>query len=265
MTNREQAAAVCNTQPELCREILRCEVGSSAHGVNLEGTDDFDMMAIGIERPEHVLGTSQFEHYIYRTAEVREGKKGVPSQPGDIDLTVYSLRKFARLAAQGNPSVLLMLYAPAMKADVWGKALRASHQIFQSKKVGDRFLGYMTAQKEKLKGERGQMRTTREALIKEHGYDTKYSMHVLRLGYQGVKYMETGAIECPIEGPMRNFLLGVRRGRQAFEAVLQLAEQYEHEIETALAKSDFREEPDYDRINSHVSAIYRDVWEYEAL
>lgn len=263
--DRTQAAAVFNQHPDLCRQILRCEVGSSSHGVNISGQDDFDMMAIGIERPEAVLGTRQFEHHIYRTAEIREGKKSVPSQPGDIDLTIYSLRKFARLAAQGNPSVLLALYAPAMQIDTWGKSLRLNHGIFQSKNVLRRFLGYMTAQMERLKGERGQMRTTRQPLIDKYGYDTKYAMHVLRLGYQGVKYAETGKIECPLAEAARFSLIEVRHGRYAFDQVISAAEAYVQALKLAIKESDFPDEPDYAAIDRYISAVYRDVWNHEAL
>lgn len=265
---KQSAALIANKHPKLQREILRCEVGSTSHGVALPGNDDFDMMAIGVEHPEHVLATSRFEHYTYRTAEIREGKKSVPSQPGDVDLVVYSLRKFAGLAAHGNPSVMLMLYAPVMRMDEFGMKLRENRDLFASKDVGRRFLGYMKAQKERLKGERGQMRTTRQALIDEHGFDTKYAMHVLRLGYQGTRFMETGEIECPIDPPMRNFLLGVRRGQQNLESVLMLAEHYERSLATMLDDPpytleglvDMPDHPDMEKIDNFITDLYLESW-----
>ena len=36
------------------------------------------------------------------------------------------------------------------------------------------------------------MRVNRPELIAAHGYDTKYAGHVLRLGYQGIEFLETG-------------------------------------------------------------------------
>lgn len=256
----EQAAIISNTHPALDREILRCEVGSTAHGVGLPGNDDFDMLAVGIEKPEYVLGTKSFETYIYRTAEIREGKKNVPSQPGDIDLTVHSLRKFVKLAAQGNPSVMLALYGPVMKMDDFGRVLRSQHNLFASKDVGRRFLGYMQAQRERLNGERGQMRTTRTALIEEYGFDTKYAMHVLRLGYQGLKFLEIGEIECPVAGPMANFLIGVRRGRQTLESITLLAAQYEADIQKALETTQLPDHADYDAIDQLMIDLYQDAW-----
>lgn len=256
---------VCNELPQTAMEILRCEVGSSAHGVSLQGKDDFDMMAIAVERPRFVLGTGSFEHKIYRTAEIREGKKSVPSQPGDIDLTVYSLRKFARLAAQGNPTIQMMLYGPVLHSTPAGDLLRANRHLFASKQVGERFLGYMIAQRERLRGERGQMRTTRQELIDAHGFDTKYAMHVLRLGYQGVQFLSTGVIPVPIDDPYRKFLIGVRLGHQDLKSVVTLADVLEGELKGLLDSSEMPAHPNYEAIDNLLIEIYTGVWRDEGL
>src|SRR4051812_43174814 len=85
--------------------ILRATVGSRLHGLALEGTDDRDEMGVCIEAPEYVAGLRHFEQYVYRTKP-----EGVRSEAGDLDLTIYSLRKYARLALNGNPTILLLLY-----------------------------------------------------------------------------------------------------------------------------------------------------------
>lgn len=252
---------ISNQLPETCREILRCEVGSSAHGVSLPGQDDFDMMAIAVERPPYVTGISIFEHKIYRTAEERAGRPNVPSQPGDIDLTIYSLRKFARLAAQGNPTVLMMLYGPVLASDEFGEKLRQHKHLFSSRQVGKRFLGYMTAQKERLKGERGQMRTTRQDLIDAYGYDTKYAMHVLRLGYQGTIFMAGGGIPVPIDEPFRQFLIGLRQGKESFETVIEMAEDFEQTLVKQIKNGTLPENPDIEGINALLRDIYIEAWD----
>jgi predicted nucleotidyltransferase len=255
------AKAIVNLPPELAVEILRCEVGSSAHGVGIPGSDDFDMAGVGIEVPSRVLGTGSFEHFLYRSAEVREGKKSVPSRPGDIDLTIFGLRKFARLAAKGNPSVNLLFYAPVMKSTALGDELRAASHLFETKNVGRSFLGYMRAQRHRLAGERGQKAVNRQELVDKYGFDTKYAMHVLRLGYQGLTFMETGKIEVPLDGSMRNFLLGVRQGRQNLNSVLLLAAEYEVAIEKALETSDMRDTPDMHAIDRLLVGLYKEAWE----
>src|SRR5215471_13401772 len=95
--------------------ILRGTVGSTAHGLHLGGTDDRDEMGVAIEPPSRLIGLVPFEHFIHRTAEERarhdpsadqrHGGRTPRSRPGDLDLVVYSMRKYARLAANGNPTV----------------------------------------------------------------------------------------------------------------------------------------------------------------
>lgn len=95
--------------------ILRVPAGSTLHGLHVPGTDDRDEVAICIENIDAVLGFSEFEQYIYRSAAEREGKHDAPSQAGDLDLTIFSLRKFLRLAMQGNPQILQCLFVLAQR------------------------------------------------------------------------------------------------------------------------------------------------------
>jgi len=48
-----------------------------------------------------------------------------------------------------------------------------------------------------------------------YGFDTKYAMHMLRLGFQGVELLTTGRLSLPMREPERSYLLDVRRGRLA--------------------------------------------------
>src|SRR6266700_5233445 len=88
-------------------EILRCEVGSTVHGLGVAGTDDRDEIGVCIEPPDRVIGLRNFEQIVLRSQ-----KQGVRSEAGDLDLTVYGLRKFAALALRGNPSILLLFSVP---------------------------------------------------------------------------------------------------------------------------------------------------------
>src|SRR5246127_3985489 len=85
--------------------ILLGLVGSTVHGVTVDSADDRDEMGICIEPPEYVAGLRVFEHWVFRTQP-----EGVPSGPGDLDLTIYGLRKYCRLALKGSPTVLLLLF-----------------------------------------------------------------------------------------------------------------------------------------------------------
>jgi predicted nucleotidyltransferase len=85
--------------------ILRGIVGSTVHGLSNPGTDDRDEMGVCIEPEEYVTGLRQFEHWVYRTQP-----EGVSSGPGDLDLRIYGLRKYCKMALKGSPTVLLLLF-----------------------------------------------------------------------------------------------------------------------------------------------------------
>ncbi len=246
--------------------ILRGVVGSTVHGLALPGTDDRDEMGVCVEPPEYVIGLQHFEQYVHRTAEERQPQKGgiaPPSQPGDLDLTIYSLRKWARLARQGNPSVLLLLFLPAshvVEQTAAGTELVNHARIFASKAAGARFLGYLESQKQRLLGERGQMRVTRSATIAAHGYDTKYAMHMLRLGYQGVEYLNTGRISLPMPEMQRERCMAIRRGEVPMNDVLTETGLLEEELRDLRISSVLPDEPYDEGIDELLIRLYESAW-----
>jgi hypothetical protein len=66
--------------------------------------------------------------------------------------------------------------------------LIANAHRFVSRLAASRFLGYLQSQRAAMTGEVG-AHTNRPELVAEHGYDTKYAMHALRLGVQGVELL----------------------------------------------------------------------------
>lgn len=268
--------------------ILRGSVGSTAHGLHVAGTDDRDEMGIAVEPPERVIGLTEFEQHIHRTAEERlrhnpgadqrwHGRTP-PSQAGDLDLTVYSLRKYVRLAANGNPTVQILLFVKPLFINRFGRQLRRNAALFASKEAGARFLGYLRAQRERLLGQRGQMRVTRTELIDKFGYDTKFAMHAVRLGFQGVEYLRTGRLTLPM-GVGRDYCMSVRLGRVPLAQVVQTIERLETDIcmltygrqtvpETAPERRDFsrgksrlRDNADRAAIDRLLVRIYAEAWQ----
>lgn len=248
----------------LLQRLWLCEVGSSSHGVSLPGADDLDIMGVGVEHPDAVLGLEGFGEFQYRTAVEREGKtqgKEPRSQPGDLDYKVYGLRKFAGLAMKGNPSVLLLLYAPMLERSDAGDELRLNRHVFSSKAVGRAFLGYLDRQRVNLIKYGGGPDCKRPELVEKYGYDTKFAMHMLRLGIQGKEFMSKRTMTFPMEGPHRDYLLAVREGAYQKEDLIDEARILEEQLEDAMDKSTLPETPDREPVNRLLKGIYTRVWQ----
>lgn len=241
-------------------EILRTEVGSTAHGLALDGQDDRDEMGIFLEPATKVIGLGE-AHTIVQ----RDRPEGVRSQPGDLDLVLHPLRKWMRLALNGNPTILAMLFAPVLDARAPGLALRREGPDFiLSRRALDAYLGYLTQQKERLLGLRGQKRTKRPELVEAYGYDTKYAAHALRLGLQGIELATTGRLELPMEPYAREFVLEVRRGDVPFAQALSRIEDAEGVL-TLLKRGERRSvlpaHPDRGRADQFLIDTYTTYWE----
>lgn len=236
--------------------ILRVQVGSGLHGTAIKGQDDRDEMGICVEPAEYVIGLGRFEQYIYRTQP-----EGVRSGPGDLDLVVYSLRKWLRLALQGNPTVLLPLFVPEaeiVSINDLGRRLRARPELVLSRVAGRRFVGYLRSQRAGMLGQR--RHTNRPELIEKYGFDAKYAMHMVRLGVQGVELLETGRITLPIPQPWLGWLRDLRQGKHTKDEALAAADELEAKLEKLMTSSPLPERPDHDRANRWLVETYQQAW-----
>lgn len=252
-------------------QILQVLVGSGVHGVTVDGQDDEDLMGICIEPPEYVIGIkgvfngkgiSPFEQYVFRTQP-----EGVRSGHGDIDLTIYSLRKWMQLATAGNPSILLPLFVPDEEIryiNEIGEELRDLSPRILSKKAGHRYLGYLQAQRGRLEGTEGNKHTNRRELVEQFGYDTKFAYHMVRLGAQGIELLTTGKVTLPIEPHLRQTLLEIRNGKFSKEETLEMAADFEQMLKKLVADDGpelgVRDEPDYDYLNDWLIESYNLMW-----
>lgn len=262
MTTPSETGNVDNPEHRAVAEpniVLLGLVGSTVHGVTVDSADDRDEMGICIEPPEYVAGLRGFSQWVYRTQP-----EGARSAPGDIDRTVYSLRKWCRLALAGNPTVMLLLHVPNDDCTIIeqpGRELRENKQWFASQRAGRSYLGYMQRQRDRMTGERGQMRVNRPELIEQHGFDTKYAGHVLRLGYQGIEFLEDGRLTLPMRPAVRQRVLDVRNGHVSFQDVLAEADELQRRIETLIQSSPLPEHPDHDAVNAYLARAYRTWWD----
>lgn len=234
-------------------QILRGVVGSTAHGTGVEAEEDRDELAVFVEPPELVCGLERLDHYVYR-----DQPEGVRSQAGDLDLTMYSLRRYCRLASDGNPSILLLLWLPDhMCRTPTGDALIEIRSSFVGRVCGERYLGYLRNQKRHLlENQTGNAK--RPELVERYGYDTKYAMHAARLGVQGFQMMTERTLSIPVPEPHRALLRDIRHGRTEFSVALEFIELVERRLEEVVSVCDWA--PDFNTINLFLARAHRDYW-----
>jgi hypothetical protein len=184
------------------------------------------------------------------------------SGAGDLDVVIYSARQWARLALAGNPTVLLVLFAPdaeVVHRDEHGVELVRNAHRFVSRLAADRFLGYLRAQRQAMVGRSG-AHTNRRELVAEHGYDTKFAMHALRLGAQGVELLTTGRICLPVPDPAGSYLRAVRRGQVPLVQVLAALEDVEAELVRLQTQADVPPEPDRQWVDAWLHRCHLSYW-----
>lgn len=242
--------------------ILLVEVGSTAHGTGLPGGEDSDELGVVIETAEEVLGLDERG----RTTEMqRTQPEGSRSGPGDTDRTMHSLRRFIRLAASGNPSILMTFWAPVLMTTPAGDQLCALGEAFVGRHVVPRYRGYMQSQAQRLLGLRGSGHGRRggggrEELIEAYGYDTKYAMHAARLGFQCKELLTTRRLKLPIEGEPAEWLRAVRRGDVPFADWWDRCLALDAELERMEADDAYAAGPERDRIVSWSTDIHLAAW-----
>lgn len=259
-------------------EILRTVVGSGVHGIAIEGTDDHDEMGVFIEPMEYVVGLASWDYKRGQKAHVDLGNAGMPhfnyrtqpegarSGPGDVDRIMYSLRKYARMAAIGNPTALLPLFAPEKDVIVCteaGTALREARHKFLSRRAVHRFLGYMREQHDRMLGQGPQGKVpNRPELVERYGYDVKYASHALRLAMQGHEVVTRGTLTLPMPEHQRDTVLAVKRGEVAQEQVSRWITDLAGRTQTILDENGtpLPDDPDWDAIQTLVITLALDDW-----
>ncbi len=234
--------------------IFRGVVGSTLYGLSVGEEQDRDEMGICVEPFDHFFGLRRgFEQWTHRTKP-----EGVRSGPGDLDLTIYSLAKWARLAISGNPTILTLLFLPesaVLICDERGSALREMRDAFIGTNLFGPYLGYMRQQRDRLTRKR--MMPNRPELVAKYGFDTKYAGHLLRLGYQGIELAETGSLTLPMPEPERSRIISVRTGGATKEEVLEEAAGLEARL-VELKRTSALGLPDSERIERFVIDCYLD-------
>jgi len=240
--------------PHMNRLIHVFVGGSELHGAKVQGTDDLDIYGVYIEPPDLVLGLESLPHFVWSTAG-NDRRNG----PADIDVTLYSLRKWAGLACKGNPTALHFLFAKdAMRNPIWSQVAKRK-DAFLSRLCAKHFMGFADDQFARITGKRGRgKKGQRPELEQKYGYDVKAAMHAIRLLNECIEVLNSGKITLP--RPERDLLIRVRTGKYSLDKVIDMANLLFAECEAAAKKSPLPEKVDRKTVSEVLTQCYLRSW-----
>jgi len=203
-----------------------------------------------VPSPRWLLGLHQWEHWV--------------KQRDELDVVVYSLRKFVGLVLKANPNVVGLLWLrpefvlarhPAFQVFV------DNRRAFSSKRAHASFVGYSASQLTKmgLPGHRAYMGAKRKELVERYGYDCKNAAHAVRLLRMGIEFLETGELNVyrTADAPE---IRAIKRGLWTLDQVKQEVDRLSDRIAAARDRSPLPAEPDEALAENLLIEITQRIW-----
>lgn len=163
-------------------------MGSQAYGVSSDSSDS-DVYGFCIPPRDvvfpHLAGVVPgWDQNVPTFNDFQQHHIDLPNERKSYDLTIYSIVRYFRLCADGNPNMVDSLFTPAhciLFMTPVGQRVREQRKLFLSKKCWHTFKGYAFAQMSKIRTRTDPKSEARQKSIREHGYDVKYAYHLVRL------------------------------------------------------------------------------------
>ncbi len=231
-------------------------MGSTAYGVSSDSSD-VDVYGWAVPRKEdvfpHLRGevpgfgarARRFEQYQEHHVVDRDALGG---RGRVYDLTIFGVVKFFSLAMENNPNIIDSLFTPTtcvLHCTKVGNLVRENRRLFLHKGAWPKFKGYAYSQLHKIAIKRP--RGKRAELVAEHGFDTKFAYHVVRLIGEVEQILMEGDVDLQRNNEQ---LKAVRRGEWTEERLRQWFADKESHLERAYAESTLRATPDEPRLKA---------------
>jgi uncharacterized protein len=100
----------------------------------------------------------------------------------------------------------------------------------------------------------------RPELVAVHGYDTKYAMHALRLGLQGIELLSTGRITLTVPEPHLAYLRSIRRGERPLDEVVDAITATEERLSRLRDNPAIADQPDRRWVDDWLHRSYQNFW-----
>lgn len=238
--------------PPEFRLIHLFEGGSAQHGARVEGKNDLDIYGVFFETAEKALGLDCYEHFITSTSDNKQR-----NTPDDVDICIYSLRRWAQLAAKGNPTALNFLFATNqfyLNSNPWNQRVHDLREVLVAKSAAGHYRGFVEGQMKRLMGQGQGKHGQRPELEHAFGYDTKAGMHAVRLLGEGIELMHTGTVIFPRDNALE--LIGIRKGEWSLDRLCNRVSVLITELEEEYQVSPLPEKPDRQQVSELISKMY---------
>lgn len=227
-------------------------MGSIAYGCNKD-TSDFDCYGFCMPPKEMIFPHLNGEIYgfgrqIHKFEQYQEAHLLNKSQNREYDFSIYSIVKYFQLCMENNPNMVDSLMTPqncVLHCTDIGQMVRDNRKMFIHKGCYHKFKGYAYSQKNKILNKSNSTNEKRAKDIKEHGNDTKFMYHLVRLMLECEQLLTYGEMDIQRD---REIYKNIRAGEWDLQKVEEFFTMKEKYLEQLYQDSKLPHSPDEEKI-----------------
>jgi len=215
--------------------LLKCLVGSRAHGLHTEDSD-YDYRGVYVLPTQEILSLS----HKYKGSSWIEGNE---------DNTSYEIGHFLELAIKCNPSILEVFIAPPVEMYAnWGVRIKMLFDyVWNPKDAFNAFVGYGLNQRKKM-------------LDNNLGRWEKYAVAYLRTLLNLNNLLKTGTFSLEVTDSIwKRMLIKTKNKQYLVGSIIDKAQVLTEEAREYL--EDCKHESDKEKVNSFLLEVRKEFWE----
>jgi predicted nucleotidyltransferase len=238
--------------------------GSISYGVNTNESD-VDLVGFCIPEKKYVYQSGLIAGFDNPLVFDQFNQTGVDFDGKKTDITIYGLNRIAKLAYDGNPNIIEILFSKnkyIIEQNYVGHKIRSIAKQFISKRAVKKILGYATGEFKQVESRRnkflnGIQDVPRLNLHEKYGYDTKSMGHAFRLLNNAIDMMNDGEI---VSDRYKNYVSEIRTGKHNYTDMAEDISMTIEHVEGLLQESMLRDTPDFELIRSELHQIFHEFY-----